>query len=1135
MSKQFIVDGIHFADKAAYREYMVNTYYSFKNKRGQGNNNGPMIKYPGDINGQPFEISDCDGCSLVVMDVSEQVQIDHISVCKVFIGACSSSVFIRNCTNSIFYICCRQLRIRDCLNCVVYSFTQSEIHIESSNKLRFGPFYGGYNDQHSHFNTAGLSIDKNLWYNVFDHSDPDKKGANWSLLKDYGDPWFPDGSKNIYVPITDPEDKRHLNDSNHQVGESYGLDQLIADNAAKAMSILNNQITAPQSPTVIRRHRNIDADILRIGEEIAMLVVYAEAQGHNLKKILAKDSPNDKEISASSFMKNLLKLTLNISVDADESTRQDLLKATSEDSLKNILELCRDESIDHERGNPIIDVKYFLKLCRKKYEIMTSEMHEQATEDVDYDIIFSLPTQPPSNLSKYSEDFFHGKDHIEPNEVSQSSNEEKLGYPILHTGDDDRSKALIMGDISRNTSKGQISPEKRVPSSPYDEEIKFSDDEEDDVNTQIDPGIVLYDGVASKSTSTVFMPKNGLGDGKSKLNENDFEETLFASSPNSKSIPRRPHSAPRQQRSSSSTQNNSNSASKGKDSKPQMSQFVAFMQNMMEDLLRNTVRQADLYHKIQVHLGFLDSYTMVPPRGEIIVSQPREWLTMRDITQAFEAGRLKLKEFQVQILILLVSKYAESMKSSDRSVFMNSLSSNKSLGSIIVKDGPLLNALWLKKYLASLRLSKSMNQMTNTRSKSESTRQRSSSIPRRRSISNPLQSRSWNRISDTNESAATGSIPVTSSHQLTSPMPWEEWLGSKLLKSKKKRESKPKEFRRALAGLSSSMSTEEMNSMLEKYQIIPENLLQQDIEARVNKWVHDIDGRRDFRHEMNVEIRKYQKKEKKKIQKLSLEIRKEVLGSIKHHLIFTKTEELKQSEKMKQIITKELFWKYVEECKEKGYQMTMKWGDWLRQYLSRQDDAINKARDHMKRQQELTKQELIQNDSVIPFQDIAIAIHSATSVSGLPISNILELKKQFVALRKETARQSYLGDSHGIANTSSLVSKGDFNRWLEPAILPLYPRLPEDVKKLTDQAKMSHDEFLRNSFKNDDSHKFYYNHHDAANRALSLEADLSSKKAEAYNQWLKAKKVEKMKTQQALVSHMVQISSEIFVIYVSCC
>ena len=60
--------------------------------------------------------------------------------CKVFVGACSESVFVRNCADSTFYLACKQLRTRDCKNCTFYLYCQTEPIIETSEGMAFAPF-----------------------------------------------------------------------------------------------------------------------------------------------------------------------------------------------------------------------------------------------------------------------------------------------------------------------------------------------------------------------------------------------------------------------------------------------------------------------------------------------------------------------------------------------------------------------------------------------------------------------------------------------------------------------------------------------------------------------------------------------------------------------------------------------------------------------------------------------------------------------------------------------------------------------------------------------------------------------------------------------------------------------------------
>jgi protein XRP2 len=103
-------DGKVFTSKAEYRDYMMANFFSFKEKKNEPN---PLLKVPGDIDGQVFDIADCENSTLVVMDKTEQVQIDNCKNCRIFIGACSSSIFARNCENCVFYTVCRQLRLRE--------------------------------------------------------------------------------------------------------------------------------------------------------------------------------------------------------------------------------------------------------------------------------------------------------------------------------------------------------------------------------------------------------------------------------------------------------------------------------------------------------------------------------------------------------------------------------------------------------------------------------------------------------------------------------------------------------------------------------------------------------------------------------------------------------------------------------------------------------------------------------------------------------------------------------------------------------------------------------------------------------------------------------------------------------------
>lgn len=224
-------DGKQFSSKAEYRDYLMATFYSWKDK-----SEGEWTKTAGEIDGQVFDMADSSGATFVVMDRTDQVQIDCLTNCKVFLGCCSSSIFIRDCTDCVFYTCGRQLRLRGVTNSKFFVYSQAEVHIEESEGVSFAPFNGGYTEQKDHFAAAGMSCDDNLWYDIFDHNDPDKTGAHWSLIpkSDYGEAWWPAGDVGTpYIPMTEPGTVQKVGDEGSnkdaaQAGKAFSMEDMRA-------------------------------------------------------------------------------------------------------------------------------------------------------------------------------------------------------------------------------------------------------------------------------------------------------------------------------------------------------------------------------------------------------------------------------------------------------------------------------------------------------------------------------------------------------------------------------------------------------------------------------------------------------------------------------------------------------------------------------------------------------------------------------------------------------------------------------------------------------------------------------------------------------------------------------------------
>lgn len=199
-------DGVSFESRKEYRTYMMEHYLSLQNLSG-----GLHIKERGKINGQPFRIVNATNCTLVVPDHCEQVTIDNCKQCRIFIGASSGSIFIRDCQQCSFTIACNQLRTRDCTDCTLNLFCVSEPVIESSTNMRFAPFNGVYHGHDQDMRSANLPLETNLWYAVYDYCS-NSSNTNFKILEseEWDDTWEPVG------PIGEGRESDFINEDSYE-------------------------------------------------------------------------------------------------------------------------------------------------------------------------------------------------------------------------------------------------------------------------------------------------------------------------------------------------------------------------------------------------------------------------------------------------------------------------------------------------------------------------------------------------------------------------------------------------------------------------------------------------------------------------------------------------------------------------------------------------------------------------------------------------------------------------------------------------------------------------------------------------------------------------------------------------------
>jgi protein XRP2 len=66
--------------------------------------------------------------------------IDDCTNCKIIIGPCDGSIFIRTSKNCTISVVSKQLRFRDCQNLKIFTYCPSDPVIEASSGIFFAPF-----------------------------------------------------------------------------------------------------------------------------------------------------------------------------------------------------------------------------------------------------------------------------------------------------------------------------------------------------------------------------------------------------------------------------------------------------------------------------------------------------------------------------------------------------------------------------------------------------------------------------------------------------------------------------------------------------------------------------------------------------------------------------------------------------------------------------------------------------------------------------------------------------------------------------------------------------------------------------------------------------------------------------------
>ena len=141
-----------------------------------------VVFKPGSLFGLDVTIKECVNCDIYVCDNTAAVTVVDCRDCRMVIGPCDTSVFVRSSKGCKFAIACQQFRSADMKNTDLLLFTQTEPVIERVSKLRLGCLRLAYDDLEAQFARTGINLWNNRWSEVFDFTKNGGGGLNWELL-----------------------------------------------------------------------------------------------------------------------------------------------------------------------------------------------------------------------------------------------------------------------------------------------------------------------------------------------------------------------------------------------------------------------------------------------------------------------------------------------------------------------------------------------------------------------------------------------------------------------------------------------------------------------------------------------------------------------------------------------------------------------------------------------------------------------------------------------------------------------------------------------------------------------------------------------------------------------------------------
>jgi len=185
---------------------------------------------------------------------------------------------------------------------------------------------------------------------------------------------------------------------------------------------------------------------------------------------------------------------------------------------------------------------------------------------------------------------------------------------------------------------------------------------------------------------------------------------------------------------------------------------------------------------------------------------------------------------------------------------------------------------------------------------------------------------------------------------------------------------RPIEFDKLLSGKPHSLSKDEVDKMLTsssgKYCILPKESLLEEISCRIDSWILDVAGRRDFQHTFNVNLRRYLHKSKLQWERLSVERQREIKYEVTNLILQQKREELLSLERTSASISKDLYWQFEESLKDRAETFP----NWLAEHLKKFKRTVETFRTKAEENAKSLVKETVNKHAVAGINDLELRL-----------------------------------------------------------------------------------------------------------------------------------------------------------------